>query len=227
MNQLILALRNRHTVDGWNLVNHLGCFWNPVNKRISTTNLNTSTGEFAGFQKHQLYQPLSQATKEDAAISHALQLWQCTLDFSKLEHPAMDGPTFRWLGGRTRVWKIQWVVSKGGGSWMVWIGSFMDFSFMDFCSWIIDVRCCFTSVQIGKFHILCSFSYLNLSNQERTFPKNEKRMEFAWPIKQVSCTYLANICSFAMESWHCGTLKEIVSLESPTVDGWNPAPVDR
>ena len=84
MNQLILALGNRHTVDSWNPANHLGCFWNPVNKRISTTNLNTSTGEFAGLQKHQLYQPLSQATKEDAAISHALQLWQCTLDFQSL-----------------------------------------------------------------------------------------------------------------------------------------------
>ena len=46
-----------------------------------------------------------------------------------------------------------------------------------FHSWIFvhesNHRCCFTSVQIGKFHILCSFGYLNVSDQERTFVKNE------------------------------------------------------
>ena len=90
-----------------------------------------------------------------------------------------------------------------------------------FHSWIFvhesNHRCCFTSVQIGKFHILCSFSYLNLSNQERTFAKNENSMNLHGKFMQVSCTYLARICSFAMESSHCGTLKEIVSLESSII----------
>ena len=110
----------------------------------------------------------------------------------------------RWLRGCVKRWCFM-----NGLNWI--IHGFFIHGFL-FMNPIIDVRRCFTSVQIGKFHILCSFSYLNLSDQERTFVKNENEW-ICMANKAGELHILGQNLLLCYGILHCGTLKIAIVIK--------------